>query len=80
MAPSEKNFLFCTVADCEEMVECNKDLNENPFFECPNNHKFCGKCKTPGWHKEGKCNDVKIKIKFFFFLVNHRNFEKNKTR
>jgi hypothetical protein len=40
------------------MVENNKNLNEDPFFECKNKHKFCGKCKSPGWHKEGKCNDV----------------------
>jgi len=55
----EKNYLFCPIVDCEEMIECDKDLNTDPFFKCSKNHKFCGKCKTPGWHTEGKCNDVK---------------------
>ena len=54
----DKTYLFCPVPNCEIMIELTKDLNEDPFFECPNEHKFCGKCKTTGWHKKGKCNDV----------------------
>lgn len=63
----EKSFLFCPVPDCDEMVEIDndKDINEDPFFECDKGHKFCGKCKTPGWHRAEKCNDVNF---FFFFL------------
>lgn len=39
------------------MVEIINNL-ENPLLECPYGHKFCGRCKTAGWHKKGKCNDV----------------------
>jgi hypothetical protein len=55
--PNKKN-LFCPIPDCEEIIECDQDLDKDPFFQCPKNHKFCGKCKTAGWHQEGKCNDV----------------------
>ena len=54
----KKSYVFCPVPNCEEMILLEKDLNEDPFFTCSHGHKFCGKCKTRGWHKKGKCNDV----------------------
>lgn len=61
-----KNYLNCPITDCEEIVEIEQNLNDEPFLECGNEHKFCGKCKTSGWHKRGKCNDVRFN---FFTLV-----------
>jgi hypothetical protein len=53
-----KNYLYCPIPNCEEMVEIVNE--EITFFECSAGHKFCGRCKTAGYHKKGKCNDVLI--------------------
>ncbi len=62
-----KCYINCPIPDCEEFVELNENPNEYPFTMCPNKHKLCVKCKTPGWHKIGKCNDVGFFYKFFNF-------------
>lgn len=54
----DKNYISCPIPDCEEIVELEENLNEEPFVMCNYEHKFCARCKTPGWHKKGKCNDV----------------------
>lgn len=41
---------------------------EITFFQCSAGHKFCGRCKTAGWHKKGKCNDVLIFLLNFQYI------------
>jgi len=53
-----KNYTNCPIVDCEEIVELNENLIQDPIVICNSKHKFCATCKTPGWHKRGKCNDV----------------------
>lgn len=54
-----KNYISCPIPDCEEIVEIEQNFVEEPFLECNAEHRFCGRCKTPGWHKKGKCSDVR---------------------
>jgi hypothetical protein len=61
----DKNYISCPIPDCEEIVELQENSNEEPLVMCISEHKFCARCKTPGWHKKGKCNDVS----FFTFLI-----------
>ena len=59
----DKNYIHCPIPDCEEILEIESDMIDDPFVMCAYEHNFCMKCKSPGWHKKGKCNDV-----YFFYL------------
>jgi hypothetical protein len=61
----DKNYMNCPIADCEEIVELNENLIQGPIVICNLGHKFCANCKTPGWHKKGKCNDVLLFLNYF---------------
>jgi IBR domain, a half RING-finger domain len=58
--PSQ-NYINCPFPDCDDLIEITNLIKEDPFIQCELGHKFCAKCKTNGWHSQGKCNDVKIK-------------------
>ena len=53
----DKNYINCPTPDCAEILEYDIMEEEN-FLKCNAGHPFCAKCKTVGWHKKGKCNDV----------------------
>ena len=56
----DKKYIYCPIPDCEEIVKIETNMNEDPFVMCSHEHKFCIKCKSAGWHKRGKCNEVKL--------------------
>jgi hypothetical protein len=45
----------CPFPDCPQMFYVDED---SPYIECENGHKSCAKCKSLGWHKKGKCDQV----------------------
>ena len=66
-----QNFNYCPFPDCEETVDYEILTDSNSMVECSLGHKFCAKCKSEGWHTNGKCRNVIIidKINFFFLIV-----------
>ena len=61
----DKVFICCPIPNCEEIVEIENNISEDPFVTCIDEHKFCVKCKTAGWHKKGKCKEVRFKLYYF---------------
>ncbi len=45
----------CPYPDCPQMFYVDED---SPYIECDFGHKSCAKCKSLGWHKKGKCDQV----------------------
>ena len=54
-----RNYVNCPFPDCDEILEFDPLIHEDPKLECENRHKFCAICKTVDWHK-GKCANVFI--------------------
>ena len=52
-----KNYVNCPYPDCDEILEYDQVVHEEPMLECENKHRFCANCKSVGWHK-GNCNNV----------------------
>jgi hypothetical protein len=53
-----KNYVNCPYPDCEDILEYDQVIHEDPMIECENKHQFCAKCKSVGWHR-GTCDNVK---------------------
>ncbi len=69
---NNSKYLNCPFPDCEDFIESSYDLENEPFVQCENGHKFCAKCKEIGWHQKGKCVDVnKIIIIKPYFILSH---------
>ncbi len=57
-SPEYKN---CPYPDCEEIVQVDP-LEVQIFNECDQHHRFCSKCMQVGWHREGRCEKVKLSL------------------
>jgi hypothetical protein len=55
----EATMMNCPYPDCDEICQIDP-LGKQIFVECENTHRFCSKCKTVGWHREGVCENVNI--------------------
>jgi hypothetical protein len=52
-----KNIYFCPYPDCEEAYDLDPYASDT-FVECESKHKSCSKCRSLGWHQNGKCTQV----------------------